>query len=251
MREPFGFIIVRHMSNETHSLYWKECVKCIQRHYTNPYIVIIDDHSTYMDDAIEINMTNITIITSEFPGAGEILGYYYGWKYRWFQTFVVLHDSMFLQGPFPELKDDLLFLWHFSGENLGTPNDHYCNGIFRLILLCDIEQRRKLLDLYYNKAGWFGCFGLASIITLDVIDIFFSKYGLLECIKNIKSRLNRIEMERVFALIAYQEFADKINKPSLLGDINGDYPNSFHTTWEDYNNGRRENILVNKVWSGR
>jgi hypothetical protein len=33
-----------------------------------------------------------------------MLGYYYGWKNKLFNNFVVLHDSMFLQSKLPGLK---------------------------------------------------------------------------------------------------------------------------------------------------
>ena len=119
--ESFGFIIVRHMTNDIDKQYWRECVECIRKFYPTEKIIIVDDNSSLQTDlnAEMSAYTNLTIIKSEYPGAGEMLGYYYGWANKPFKTFAVLHDSMFLQSKLPVLlasepdTQQVIFLWHF------------------------------------------------------------------------------------------------------------------------------------------
>jgi hypothetical protein len=248
--EPFGFIITRNISNDIHKNYWRECVKCIRKFYANEKIIIIDDNSSLkMDKKIEMNeYYNIEIVDSEYQGAGEILGYYYGWKYRPFHKYVVLHDSMFLQSKLPE-SQNTRFLWHFDtylGQGINGTND--TNVTF--INYCD--QKEKLLNLYFDKNAWLGCFGVSSLVTLDFLDVLFSQYNFLNCIKEVKVRHHREAMERVFALIVFLEEPLLKIKSSFFGNILTDYPNAYAVKWEDYINGYRNyNIAVNKVWSSR
>ena len=42
-----GFILLRHVRNETTNRYWMLCYDCIRRYYPLHRIMIIDDNSNY------------------------------------------------------------------------------------------------------------------------------------------------------------------------------------------------------------
>lgn len=248
--ESFGFIITRHISNATTKNYWRECVKCIRKFYAMEKIIIIDNKSIVQDDIPETDeYKNVMLVQSEYPGGGEVLGYYYGWKYRPFESFIVMHDSMFLQGRLPEIKESVLFLWHFDdylGQGVeGAAND--TNATF--INYC--ERKEELFNLYYDKKAWFGCFGSASFVRLEYVDRLFTKYNFLNCLQQIKFKHDREAMERVFALIAFLEEPQLKDIPSLLGNILKGYPNAFSLRWDHYVQGYRNPHAINKVWTGR
>ena len=250
-QNSFGFIITRHISSDEHQNYWRECVRCIRNFYVNEQIIIIDDNSSIKND-IDNEMkefTNIKIVISEYHGAGEILGYYYGWKYRPFNKFIVMHDSMFLQQKIPCINQNLVFLWHFD-KYLGQSVDG-CNNDNNVTFINYCGNKENLFKLYYDKSSWLGCFGVSSIITLEILDIIFTKYNFLNCIKNVKIRHDREAMERVFALIAFLEEPLLKTKVSIMGNILTDYPYSFNLKYVNYVNGYRNSLPIIKVWSGR
>ena len=251
----FGFIIVRHQTNEIDKQYWRECVESIRKFYPENKILMVDDNSTLKTDLAKemTDYTNLTIVKSEYPGAGEMLGYYYGWKNKLFDTFVVLHDSMFLQSKLPVLKapQQVIFLWHFCTYLGQTMEGYHKDNNVTFINHCAAEQQPALFNLYYNKPAWFGNFGVSSMITWTMIDKMFTKYNLLKPLQKITCRPDREAMERLFALITYLEEPLMKEKPSLLGNIIKDYPNAYQIRWQHYKTGHRVNCAVNKVWSGR
>src|ERR1700734_1857442 len=93
----FGFVIPVHASSEFTNNYWLENCKCIKKLYPNVDIKIIDDNSSHFIVPDDLNLDNIEIIKSEYPGRGELLPYYYFYKYKWFDVAVILHDSCFIQ----------------------------------------------------------------------------------------------------------------------------------------------------------
>ena len=70
-----GFIILRHVNNETTNKYWLHCYNCIREHYPENSILIIDDNSNYNFITNE-QLYKTNIINSEYPGRGELLTYY-------------------------------------------------------------------------------------------------------------------------------------------------------------------------------
>jgi hypothetical protein len=246
--EDFGFIILRHISEQKHDFYWRECIRCIRNFY-NQKIIVIDDNSK-----LEINnkqpYDNVEIVKSEFPGCGEVYGYYYGWKYTPFKHFIVLHDSMFLKEKLPVLKQKVIFLWHFD-KYLGQGIEGEGDGNPYFIKFCKEETIKPLLDLYYEKSKWYGCFGVTSLISFDLVDLIFKKYDFENCIKNVKTRHHREAMERVFALICFLEESKLRFFPSICGNIL-QFNESYNYTWDNYVHKRLNgNKLIIKVWSGR
>ena len=248
--EPFGFIILRHVSIQVHDNYWKECIKCIRK-FHNEKIIVIDDNSK-MDVFNDISYNNVTFVSSEYKGAGEILGYYYAWKYKPFQSFIVLHDSMFLNCKLPKLEQKTIFLWHFDkylGKNI-TDVDVKNDTNLLFIKYCKESERTKMLELYYDKSKWFGCFGVASIASLEFVNTIFEKYDFESCIKNVKVRHDREAMERVYAILAFLEEPKLHVNKSLFGNILIDYKNAYNYKYINYINDKHNYKMI-KIWSGR
>jgi hypothetical protein len=248
--EPFGFIILRHVSMHIHNNYWKECIKCVRK-YHDEKIIVIDDNSK-MNISNDINYNNVTFVSSEYKGAGEILGYYYAWKYKPFESFIVLHDSMFLNYKLPKLEQKTIFLWHFDkylGKNI-TDVDITNDTNLLFINYCKETERKKMLDIYYDKSKWVGCFGVASIASLDFVNTLFEKYDFESCIKNVKVRHDREAMERVYAILAFLEEPKLHVNKSLFGNILIDYKNAYFYKYNNYINDKYNYKMI-KIWSGR
>ena len=258
--EKFGFIILRHISISEHDNYWRECVKCIRK-FHNEKIVVIDDNSK-INVSNDINYNNIIFAQSEYKGAGEILGYHYAYKYKLFETFIVLHDSMFLNYKLPKINQSIIFLWHFSKylrKNKANRNNSNINNDINLLFIsyCKERERENMLNLYYSKTKWVGCFGVASIVSLEFINMIFNKYDLENCIKNVKTKEHRESMERVLAILSFLEEPKLENNKSLFGNILCDYNNSFAYNYNNYINdinninNNNKNYKMIKIWAGR
>lgn len=249
MVQPFGFIITRYVSNELHNAYWKNCVNCINTHFgDNTPIIIIDDYSAFTPSINTYNNVTIVTLEKEFARAGEILGYYYAWKFKPFEKFVVLHDSMFIHSKFDIINNpyEVQFLWHFDtylGQNRGATAD--CDGNVFFIEKC--KNSDQLLNLYFDKTKWLGCFGVASMCTLNIVNQCFEIYNLENVILQVKTRPNREAMERLFALMMYNSFPTKIS-PSLNGSILDVKQINFYQY--NYNHEKSDKIM-HKIWTGR
>jgi hypothetical protein len=254
--ENFGFIIVRNISQPIHQEYWKECVRCIRNFYSEK-IIIIDDNSTLLMDYNKEKelFDNIEIVESEYKRAGEVLGYFYGWKHRPFKKFVVLHDSMFIQEKidFNSYHQNILFLWHFD-TYLGQTQQQWDSG--------SIDNNKNFIEhlkgdtikivkkLYLDKSSWLGCFGVSSFVTLEFVDLIFDKYDFLNVIKKINSRHDRETMERVFALLGFLEEIKLKDNPSILGNIINEYPYAG-LRWYQYKQITNPKTKIIKIFSGR
>lgn len=258
--EDFGFIVLRHINNSTNSQYWRECVKCIRTFYNNK-IIVIDDNSTIVCDlkSEEKEFDNILIEESEIKGCGEVYGYYYGWKYKPFKRFFVLHDSMFIKKKIDENKINNIktvkFLWHFDkylGKHRHEANINNDNNLF-FIQFCNENKINEITELYYEKNKWYGCFGVSSFIHIDFLNQIFDFFGFEKTIQNVNCRAHREAMERVFALLCFLLDNTLLNNPSLFGNILTDYTNAYMIKWQSYlsNIKINNNYTIIKVWSGR
>ena len=249
--ENLGFIITRNVISEKTNEYWQECYKCIRKYYNN-LIIIIDDNSNSEFINSELNLENCHIIKSEYNGVGEILGYYYYYKYNFFKKAVIIHDSVFINKKINfDLVENIKFIWHFSHE-WDTESDE----IKLLNNILDENDNNnlkdKLLKFYYEKS-WMGCFGIQSVISYTFLQLIFEKYELYNLIHIIKNRNDRMNLERIFGFICTIENRNLILNPSFYGKIH--HYIHWGYTFDMYLNDRQKNNLdkydIIKVWSGR
>ena len=250
--ENFGFIIIRNVISEKTNLYWQECYKCIRKYYNN-LIIIIDDNSNEEFIQNNIVLENCNIIKSEYNGVGEILGYYYYYKYNFFDKAIIIHDSVFINKKINfNLNEKIKFIWHFSHE--WDTIDQEINLLDKLLSYDENNLYENLLN-FYHKKKWMGCFGIQSIISYDFLKVIFEKYKLYNLINIIKNRNDRMNLERIFGLICTYENNNLIENPSLYGKIH--HYIHWGYTFDMYLNdnlnesNKLDKYDIIKVWSGR
>lgn len=240
-----GFIIIRHVKSALTNLYWQESYRCIRQFYDNK-IIIVDDNSD-PKYVTTLPMENCELIKSEFPGRAELLPYYYFLKHGWFDTAVILHDSVFIQKPI-KFHNANKFFWFFDTHQ-------FDNIEYETSLIRRFTNNAELLQLYYNKSQWHGCFGVMSVISHTLLSSINSKYNFFEIIKYIRCRKERMCLERVFAVVLWHE-------AKLTKDNCSYFDNISKIKWgfrEDYkiDNYKQDKakglitIPVVKLWSGR
>lgn len=242
-KNKFGFIIVRCMTNDQTSRYWLHCYRCIRGFYPKTPIVIIDDNSDpkYVNQEIEEMLSDCTIIQSEYAKRGEILGYYYLYKKRLFEKAVVLHDSVFLKKKVDFSKyNKIRFLWHF--EDKRYDNVERESKFLRKI------NHQGYIKLYGERDKWNGCFGVMSVIDLDFVDTISGIFILLE---DVKSREDRMCIERIFAVLCYYHYPSLQDDQSVLGSIH-EFPLGWEYSYMRYKEGSDSTFPpMVKVWTGR
>lgn len=227
-----GFIFTRHVTNELTNKYWIRCYKSIRRFYPKNTIVIIDDNSDYYFVTPEI-LTNTIIIQSEYPGRGELLPYYYYSRNRWFDTAVIIHDSVFINASINLNVDKYKFFWYFLHH---WDTDQIC------IQLLQVFENSEIIKFYKNKK-WLGCFGAMTIITHNYLSFINNIYDFSLLLPVIKTRDDRKNFERIIACLLQKHHKLSV----MLGDIRE------YSIWGiTFNNLHiLKNKPVIKIWSGR
>lgn len=156
------FIMTRCVRTAEHNRLYQECYRCIRNLYDNP-IYIIDDNSN-REQIIELDMSGVEIIQSEFPGAGEILPYYYLYHRKLGKKAVILQDSMFIQQKIDfDTVEDYKFLWHFNTDNqLKELKDKLSE------VISSLPAYEELYDTLFEY-NWSGCFGTCMVVTFDFL----------------------------------------------------------------------------------
>jgi hypothetical protein len=234
--EKFGFIMIRNVIDEETNLYWQECYICIRKLY-NDKIIIIDDSSDEKYLTQNVFLKNCKIIGSNYKQRGEILGYYYLFKYNFFEKAIIIHDSIFI-------KKKTNFAFH-NNASLFIFNDHAWDDDF---LILKILKKLKNINMsFYERKEWNGCFGIMSVINYDFLKKINDKYNFFDVIiNNILNRDDRMALERVFGYILFLE--NNNTNSSILGDIH-DYC-EWGLTYDEYKNNNY-NLPIIKIWSGR
>ena len=255
----YGFIISRHVNSETTNKYWNHCIKCIRRFYSAEkyMIVVIDDNSKKEFVAADMEYKNVVFVDSEFIGRGELLPYYYFYKYHYFENAVIIHDSVFFHKRihFSKIDTPILPLWHFTEEKTeNIPNTlrllHYLRNYYPLEK--NIVGNDKYETLFIKAPKWAGCFGVQSYINYKFLVNIQNKYNIFNLLSVVKNRPDRCCLERIFGSIFYNEYPRLIQYKSLLGSIF--VYSSWGYTWSQYiadlNRNKINKPLV-KIWSGR
>jgi hypothetical protein len=230
----FGFIVLRHVNNETTNKYWIKCVNSIRQYYPENNILIIDDNSNY-DFITDEKFYKTTVINSEFHKRGELLPYYYYLHNKLFDAAVIMHDSVFINKYIDMSVNKYKFLWEF---------EHGCDQIEDETRMINTFNDSELKEFYENKNLWKGCFGGMSIITHDYLTYINSKYdisNLLDCVLN---RYNRCSFERVIACLLQKNYP---REESLLGNIHNYCP--WGISFDQCDNYKY--LPATRVWTGR
>jgi len=200
-----GFIILRHVNNESTNKYWLHCYECIRKYYPENKIMIIDDNSDYKYITNE-KLFNTFIINSEYSKRGEILPYYYYLYNKLFDNAVIFHDSVFINKYVDFKIDKYKIIWEF---------EHHWDNIDDETKMIKLFNDSELLNFYENKLLWKGCFGSMSVINHDFLCSVNQKYPLSKLLDVIKNRSDRCCFERIIGCLLQKEY----KKETLLGNI--------------------------------
>jgi hypothetical protein len=242
------FVVLRHVKDSKTNSLWRRCVASIQQFHPGAQIVIIDDNSPIQTDS-----AGCTLIQSDYPGAGELLPYYYFWKHQWAGRMVFLHDSMFLRHAFTDTElfgHELQYLWHFEKHKLD--DIEMARAMFNLCK--PLHNNEQVLRKFSTIDTWYGCFGVASIISLDAVKQIEDTYGFFsKSIEHVSTRIGRMACERIFGIIAFQEGLVTTEDCSVCGSI-FKHPHQFEENLES--EVLEEDIAsmtcaVVKTWHGR
>jgi hypothetical protein len=235
--ESTGFIILRHVNSPQTNDYWNRCYDSIRKFYPEHKIVIIDDNSDY-SLITERTLYKTTIIQSEYPRRGELLPYYYYLKYNFFDTAVIIHDSVFINAYIDLHTEAYTFFWDF---------EHTWDQIEDETNMINAFNDAELMNLYKDKSLWRGCFGGMMIINYDYLQHINTKYDISKLLDFVKTRYNRSSFERVIACLLISECECHVMFGTIYNYILwGTSWENIHKRWHNF-----EHLPIIKVWSGR
>lgn len=248
-----GFVIVRHVINETTNEYWKESYRCIRKYHPEMPILLIDDSSNPEFLVEDIILSKCTVIYDRhYKGRAELLPYYYFHLLKPFDTAVILHDSVFLQRPFNiALADGEPYrgLWSFTYDS-NHPLLPWIKDVSNAL-----PHGKELMELYDRRGAWHGFFGVMSMIRWDFLHVVNQQEQLFDrWLPEITDHGKRQALERVIGMLfAYHRSLLMPSEPPavpLFGDI-GMYTR-WGTTFAEYKErGATKEELLLKVWTGR
>jgi hypothetical protein len=235
-KKTLGFIILRHVNSEKTNEYWKLCYKSIRNFYPNNKILIIDDNSNpqYLTNN-DIILYETTIIQSEFHRRGEVLPYYYYLSNKLFDIACIIHDSVFIQQYIDFQPDKYKRLWEFEHHSDNTELEASILTIFR---------NPQLMQYYFNKSVWNGCFGGMMVVEHDFLSSVNEKFNFRLLLNVITNRDGRMAFERILPCLLQYSYRDT---GSYFGDIYQYSP--WGITLDERNKYKYLPFL--KIWTGR
>jgi hypothetical protein len=235
-----GFIIQRYVCRPNMDKYWKVAYTSIRKYYPDNYIVIIDDDSDYslIDIEFEKELTNTIIVKSQFPRRGELLPYVYFLNGKYFDTAVIINDSVFLNSTVDfslKPEENYKMLWQFE--------HNWDEKVNEKKILNELDDKEELLKLYNQPNLWKGCFGSMTVIKHSFLKKIHERHNLYKLIPIITSRPDRCCLERVIACILQLNSRNNC----IFGDIHAYC--KWGVPWED--KWILEHLPMIKVWTGR
>lgn len=251
----FGIVITRHVNSENADRVWKKCLEQVRKCYPTEPVVIIDDNSDYQYIKTDnVNFVNCTIINSEIKRAGEMLPYYYFYKYHWFDKMLFIHDSVFIEKriEYREISK-VKAVWHFDPVGSSNEESEY-SAITELIP--HLNHNEELTRLYGNSAEWKGDYGVMSLITYSYVKHIMEKYNIINMIQKVDSRIKRMACERIMGLIFSHDDPSFVKNPSIIGNYLNTFNNQLNYSYgyEHYMEDVNKNIMkapINKLFFGR
>jgi molybdopterin/thiamine biosynthesis adenylyltransferase len=161
----------------------------------------------------------VTIIVDPSEISACNLVYTYLYENKYFDTAIILQDSMFLNQPLPLTdleKTEVMFLWHFTNHrvhwssikepitdynkahNIFTHDDLILDAIHsystksEFVKYCDM--------VYHQKHLWVGAFGFCSIIQTNFLEKLESVTDILNILINMNNNRQRRASESIFSL---------------------------------------------------
>ena len=166
------------------------------------------------------------------------MGYYYFYKLRPSNKALIIHDSVFFNKYVNFDFEKCKFLWSFKGF------DNY-NGIINLIK--KLNNSKELLRKY-QSSKWVGCFGIMSTIEYEFLHNINLKYNFFYLLKYITNRSERMNLERVFAVLC---FTENNNTCTYLNNIFKYTKKRRFSKALIKNKKLLPNLPIIKVWTGR
>jgi hypothetical protein len=247
--ENYTIYITRHINSEITKRYWKINNEYIRKYYKKIKIIIIDDNSEEKYKNEDKDYKDIEFIYTTFVGCGELLPYYYFLNNKT-KYAIFIHDSVFVLDELHKYIEECeyLSLWNF---NPLTEINVIKNRTNELIELSSKINKEHFLKKF-NSMNWKGVFGGMCMISHEYLKKINDTIEIEELLNEIKSRFNRMCLERLLGSII-----EESNK-SLLGEIAlwcKFHTNSFWDLslkeFEDNKNVFEKECILLKIWTGR
>jgi len=244
-QEEVGFIVPRCVRKAQQNILYKDCYEAIRRYHPDLKIIFIDDNSD--KEILEDHpMTNVEVIQSEYPGAGEYLPYWYMLKRKPFKKAIFIQDSMILNESVRyDDVNDYMFLYEI-GNVTG-----YAEDTRNLLQQTKVPEE---LEALFDSGKWSGCWGSMMVITAEFIDRLEEKVGISAWVSSVRGRPMRIGLESAIGVAC--AFVEPKEKVSLFGHVYEmnvmKYPGNEKRTLDMYladKTGIQDSII--KVWNGR
>lgn len=217
--KTIGFIIPTYVSSEKHYIILRDGIRKIRQYHDWP-IVIINDHSPLDISSISHEFPDISIELSYKKGAAEMNPYWHYYHQKYFDTAIIMHDSMHLNRALVNIEKvpQIQFLRYFTNHRvqwaiIQEPQTQYNKQfniknhddlILHIIDMALMQQNpcfwQYCRNIYFDKKKWVGCWGIQSIITWDFLHELQEKTNILDFVDIIKDRRDRMAMESIFGL---------------------------------------------------
>lgn len=254
--ENYTIYISRHITNNINKKYWLYNYNQLRKFYKKINIVIIDDnsHPEFLHDDKSYN--DIEFIYSEYKKRGELLPYYYYYKYPKTKYAMVIHDSFFLHYEIHKIikENDYTPLWTFKSyvyfKNLESNIK---------LIINELNNNDEINNCFENRMMWFGNFGAMSIISHKRISDINNKFNFFDIlVKEIYTRERRMSLERILPICNILMNSDEYIEP-LFGDIHDWCKEHLNSSWGDKmtlsnyvkNINCKNNCIAVKLWTGR
>lgn len=253
MPDDVSIYITTNLRTEEHRRMLVTAIEYANKHYPTERIVIIDDNSSLSVSKDELSRihSNLEIIRSEYPGAGELLRlYYYLHDKNPTKWAICVHDSQFINTRFSLPSCPYRFLY--------TAKHVHDNPLRELSLVAMIGSKELTKFFRRERKSWKTAFGAQCIVKhefLQKINVKLPRF-FTTMIPNVKSRSDRMCCERIVGVVF--QFTQKCPVKAMYGDI-FDYaakqsPKGWGYQYLEFIRDTQHsgtNLETIKVWVGR